>query len=259
MTKIGGICLVTIGIWVVIELAVQFGHYNHACYPGEEGCPTLVNMLVILVGGIPIAMPTVLSVTLALGAAALAKEGAIVARMSAVEEMAGMDILCSDKTGTLTLNKLSIDIPSIHLATPGYSNEDVMMYGALSANTVTEEPIDMVLYNSYGKPDELKGFKTIKFVPFNPVDKFTAATIVQESSGRVFRVMKGSPQGWGTVGATDAERAERWHPRDGVLWVQLVRGGSASRTSALLAGQQDAGRDIRGKAALCKDPTRAAE
>ena len=56
-------------------------------------------MLVVVVGGVPIAMPTVLSVTLALGAAKLAKEGAIVARMSAVEEMAGMDILCSDKTG----------------------------------------------------------------------------------------------------------------------------------------------------------------
>jgi len=62
-------------------------------------CPTLTNMLVVVVGGVPIAMPTVLSVTLALGAAKLAKEGAIVARMSAVEEMAGMDILCSDKTG----------------------------------------------------------------------------------------------------------------------------------------------------------------
>ena len=62
-------------------------------------CPTLLNMLVVIVGGIPIAMPTVLSVTLALGAAKLAKEGAIVARQSAVEEMAGMDILCSDKTG----------------------------------------------------------------------------------------------------------------------------------------------------------------
>ena len=59
-------------------------------------------MLVIIVGGIPIAMPTVLSVTLALGAYKLAKEGAIVARMSAVEEMAGMDILCSDKTGAGT-------------------------------------------------------------------------------------------------------------------------------------------------------------
>lgn len=66
------------------------------------GCPTLTNMLVIVVGGIPIAMPTVLSVTLALGAARLAKEGAIVARMSAVEEMAGMSILCSDKTGAAT-------------------------------------------------------------------------------------------------------------------------------------------------------------
>ena len=64
-----------------------------------DGCPTLLNMLVIIVGGIPIAMPTVLSVTLALGASALAKEGAIVARMSAVEEMAGTNILCSDKTG----------------------------------------------------------------------------------------------------------------------------------------------------------------
>lgn len=64
-----------------------------------EACPTLTNMLVIIVGGIPIAMPTVLSVTLALGAFKLAKEGAIVARMSAVEEMASMDILCSDKTG----------------------------------------------------------------------------------------------------------------------------------------------------------------
>eukprot|EP00197_Chlamydomonas_leiostraca_P009511 CAMPEP_0202861326 /NCGR_PEP_ID=MMETSP1391-20130828/2763_1 /ASSEMBLY_ACC=CAM_ASM_000867 /TAXON_ID=1034604 /ORGANISM="Chlamydomonas leiostraca, Strain SAG 11-49" /LENGTH=350 /DNA_ID=CAMNT_0049540695 /DNA_START=57 /DNA_END=1106 /DNA_ORIENTATION=- len=104
MNRIGAVCLLTIGIWVIIELAVQFGHYHHACTGGEEGCPTLTNMLVIIVGGIPIAMPTVLSVTLALGAFKLAKEGAIVARMSAVEEMAGMDVLCSDKTGTLTLN-----------------------------------------------------------------------------------------------------------------------------------------------------------
>lgn len=64
-----------------------------------ERCPTLLNLLVIIVGGIPIAMPTVLSVTLALGSFKLASEGAIVARMSAVEEMAGTDILCSDKTG----------------------------------------------------------------------------------------------------------------------------------------------------------------
>ena len=72
------------------------------------GCPTLTNMLVIIVGGIPIAMPTVLSVTLALGAYKLAKEGAIVARMSAVEEMAGMDILCSDKTGLVPPSRANL-------------------------------------------------------------------------------------------------------------------------------------------------------
>lgn len=66
-----------------------------------DACPTLLNILVVIVGGIPIAMPTVLSVTLALGAYTLAKEGAIVARQSAVEELSALDILCSDKTGEL--------------------------------------------------------------------------------------------------------------------------------------------------------------
>ena len=80
-------------------LLVRPCHLQQSLVVSAGGCPTLTNMLVIIVGGIPIAMPTVLSVTLALGAYKLAKEGAIVARMSAVEEMAGMDILCSDKTG----------------------------------------------------------------------------------------------------------------------------------------------------------------
>ncbi|MEK9599921.1 MAG: HAD-IC family P-type ATPase, partial [Pontimonas sp.] len=67
MTKIGAMCLVTIGVWVIIEIGVGFGHYKHSCYGGEGYCPILTNILVIIVGGIPIAMPTVLSVTLALG------------------------------------------------------------------------------------------------------------------------------------------------------------------------------------------------
>lgn len=127
MTKIGSICLVTIGIWCIIELAVLFGYYDHSCTGGEGNCPALTNMLVIIVGGIPIAMPTVLSVTLALGAYNLAKDGAIVSRMSAVEEMAGMDILCSDKTGTLTLNKLTVDIATC--APEGdHTIEDILKY-----------------------------------------------------------------------------------------------------------------------------------
>lgn len=87
------------------------GCASFGCVLCAEGCPTLTNMLVIIVGGIPIAMPTVLSVTLALGAYKLAKEGAIVARMSAVEEMAGMDILCSDKTGAWLCCLLQLLLP----------------------------------------------------------------------------------------------------------------------------------------------------
>ena len=194
MTKIGATCLITIGVWIVIELAVLFGHYNHSCTGGEGNCPALTNMLVIIVGGIPIAMPTVLSVTLALGAFKLAKDGAIVSRMSAVEEMAGMDILCSDKTGTLTLNKLTVDVATCSPQS-GFGIDDVLKYGALSANTVTEEPIDMVLYESYAERDSLKDQYTLKkFVPFNPVDKYTIAILEDKSTGKVIQVMKGAPQ-----------------------------------------------------------------
>ncbi|GAB4823503.1 hypothetical protein N2152v2_010549 [Parachlorella kessleri] len=211
MTRIGAVCLITIGVWCVIELAVQFGHYNHSCYGGEGGCPTLTNMLVIVVGGIPIAMPTVLSVTLALGAYKLAKEGvlsvtlalgayklakegAIVSRMSAVEEMAGMNILCSDKTGTLTLNKLTVDVANVYPMS-GHSIEDVLRYGAMSANIVTEEPIDMVLHESYAGKDTLwNENKIVKFVPFNPTDKYTIAFVKNNATGQIERVMKGAPQ-----------------------------------------------------------------
>ncbi|KAK9829684.1 hypothetical protein WJX72_007324 [[Myrmecia] bisecta] len=194
MTRIGGTCLVTIFIWCIIELAVQFGHYEHSCHAGEDRCPTLTNMLVIVVGGIPIAMPTVLTVTLALGAYKLAKEGAIVARMSAVEEMAGMDILCSDKTGTLTLNKLSVDAKSV-FPMMGHSVEETLKFGALSANIVTEEPIDMVMHESYpGNKTLWDEYEMVRFLPFNPTDKITVATVRDKATGKVIRVMKGAPQ-----------------------------------------------------------------
>jgi len=87
---------------VIIELAVQFGLRRKPCLNGANGCPTLSNALVLIVGGIPVAMPTVLSITLAIGAGNLAKQGAIISRISSIENLSAMDILCSDKTGTLT-------------------------------------------------------------------------------------------------------------------------------------------------------------
>jgi len=110
LKRIGYFCISIITGFVVAELAVQFGLRNKPCTNVTDGsCVALSNILVIVVGGIPIAMPTVLSVTMAIGAGYLAKEKALVTRLTSIEELAGMDVLCSDKTGTLTLNELQVN------------------------------------------------------------------------------------------------------------------------------------------------------
>ena len=99
----GNFCIDSIAIGILIEVIVMYP-VQHCRY--RDG---IDNLLVLLIGGIPIAMPTVLSVTMAIGSHRLSEQGAITKRMTAIEEMAGMDVLCSDKTGTLTLNKLTVD------------------------------------------------------------------------------------------------------------------------------------------------------
>jgi H+-transporting ATPase len=97
--------------------------------------------------------------------------------------------------GTLTLNKLSVEPNSVCCLEAGVELPEVLKMGALSANIVTEEPIDMVLWQSCPNAAEMrKEYKTTRFVPFNPTDKYTSATLVHEATGETFRVMKGSPQ-----------------------------------------------------------------
>lgn len=103
LTAIGNFCICSIAVGMLIEIVVMYPIQHRAYRPGID------NLLVLLIGGIPIAMPTVLSVTMAIGSHRLSQQGAITKRMTAIEEMAGMDVLCSDKTGTLTLNKLTVD------------------------------------------------------------------------------------------------------------------------------------------------------
>lgn len=103
LTAIGNFCICSIAVGMAVEIIVMFPIQHRAYRNGID------NLLVLLIGGIPIAMPTVLSVTMAIGSHRLSQQGAITKRMTAIEEMAGMDVLCSDKTGTLTLNKLTVD------------------------------------------------------------------------------------------------------------------------------------------------------
>lgn len=103
LTSIGNFCICSIALGMLVEIIVMYPIQHRAYREGID------NLLVLLIGGIPIAMPTVLSVTMAIGSHRLSQQGAITKRMTAIEEMAGMDVLCSDKTGTLTLNKLTVD------------------------------------------------------------------------------------------------------------------------------------------------------
>jgi len=97
--------------------------------------------------------------------------------------------------GTLTLNQLSVDKPTCMVVGEGRTLEEVLKWGALSANIVSEEPIDVVLHEAYDGHDTLWNDYTLqKFVPFNPTDKYTIATVKNNKTGECTRIMKGAPQ-----------------------------------------------------------------
>jgi len=185
LAQIGSFCLVAIGIFVLAEIFVLYAGFRYSYRRGLD------NILVLLIGGIPIAMPTVLSVTLAVGAQQLAKHKAIVTRITAIEELAGVTILCSDKTGTLTTNKLTIDRNTIRTYGP-FSAEDVVLLAAYASRTENQDAIDTSVVQAIGDPARARaGIKLLDFKPFNPVDKRTEITYREESSGKLKRVTKG--------------------------------------------------------------------
>jgi len=146
--------------------------------------------LILTVASIPVAMPAVLSVTMAVGALALSKLKAIVSRLESIEEMAGMDILCCDKTGTLTQNKLTLGDPVTFVAR---DNQELILAGALASKAEDQDSIDLAVIGRLEDQGALKPFKQLKFVPFDPVGKRTEAT-VKDPQGQIFKVTKGAPQ-----------------------------------------------------------------
>jgi H+-transporting ATPase len=150
--------------------------------------------LVLLVAAIPAALPAVLSVSMAVGAITLARDGAIVSKLAAVEEMAGMDILCSDKTGTITKNELVLTEINPFQA---FSENDVLLFASLASREEDHDPIDDAIL---ARTKTLQGFsglagsyRILSFRPFDPVSKRTEAE-VEDSAGNRFLVTKGAPQ-----------------------------------------------------------------
>ncbi|MHA7664462.1 plasma-membrane proton-efflux P-type ATPase [Mycolicibacterium sp. HS_4_1] len=147
-------------------------------------------VLILLVASIPVAMPAVFSITMALGALALSKQQAIVSRLDAIEEMAGVDILCSDKTGTLTKNQLKLDEPILFASK---DPQEVVLAAALASRIEDRDAIDTAVIEALKDQNALKAYTQTNFLPFDPVTKRTAATVT-DAHGKTIVVSKGAPQ-----------------------------------------------------------------
>ena len=175
---------------IILAVALVAVIISVALFRGDPVLTTLQFALVLLVAAIPVAMPTVLSVTMAVGARLLAKKEAIVTRLPAIEELAGVDVLCSDKTGTLTQNKLTLGDPFSLNGIPG---DQVILWAALASRAEDKDTIDLAVIGGVKNDQALKGYQVVHFQPFDPVHKRTEAT-VKGGDGKQFFVAKGAPQ-----------------------------------------------------------------
>ncbi|KAK7007828.1 plasma membrane ATPase [Favolaschia claudopus] len=190
---IGTVLLVLVLVFIFIVWVGGFFRGIDISTPKENSL--LVYALVFFIIGVPVGLPCVTTTTMAVGAAYLARRKCIVQKLTAIESLAGVDMLCSDKTGTLTANKLTLNEPYV---SPGVDRDWFMTVAVLASshNVKSLDPIDKVtviaLKDYPGAQENLKsGWKTIKFTPFDPVSKRIEAQV--EKDGRKYTACKGAP------------------------------------------------------------------
>lgn len=171
---------VIVGACVLLALALA----------GVRGLP-IVDVaplaLVLLMGAVPVAFPVVVTVSAALGSMELGRHGALVTRLSAIEDAATMDVLCIDKTGTLTKNELAVAGVAPR---PGFTDDDVVQTAALASNAANQDPIDLGVLRAAEARGLPAGEPALEFIPFSPATRRTEALV--EHGGRRVRAVKGA-------------------------------------------------------------------
>ncbi|HZP45052.1 MAG TPA: plasma-membrane proton-efflux P-type ATPase [Candidatus Binataceae bacterium] len=194
---------------------------------------TLPFVLILLVASVPVALPATFTLATALGALELAQSGVLVTRLSAIEEAAAMDVLCSDKTGTITQNQLSLSVVHPY---PPFSAREVLRFAAYASDEASQDPIDLaVLARAAAEGLSAAAAQRISFIPFDPLTKLAEATVVVD--GKKVRALKGAPPAVGarSDGATETDDDVERLARDGYRVLAVAGGEGASRLMGLLA------------------------
>src|SRR5579863_995284 len=145
--------------------------------------------LILLVASVPVALPATFTLATALGSLELAANGVLVTRLSAIEEAAAMEVLCSDKTGTITQNRLAVSALQPYAA---YAENDLLRFAMLASDEASQDPIDLaILTSARSHGVDPGGWKRLELIPFEPASKLSEAILTQ-GSGRS-RAIKGAP------------------------------------------------------------------
>jgi len=175
--------------WLLIMVAVTLSiGLVLSIFKGIDLIEILPLAVILLVSAIPVALPTMFTISMALGSLELAKKGALVTRLDASEDAATMDVVCVDKTGTMTMNKLSV---ADMIGIGKYTKEDVILFGSLASQEANQDPIDLAfLLAAKDMQISISDYLQKKFIPFDPSTRRTEATI--EKDGQQFLVLKGA-------------------------------------------------------------------
>lgn len=190
--------LVIVGSLVALTLAA-------ALLRGVPMAETLPVALVVLMSAIPVALPVMFTISTALGSMELAHKGVLITRLGAVEDAATMNVLCADKTGTLTMNRLTLVDASPQ---PGFSASDVIRIGALASNAADYDPIDLAFLHAAKDRNLLPaGQRVLSFAPFSAATRCTQATI--ETPTGNMRCIKGALRTVAQAAGLDAAALDR--------------------------------------------------
>ncbi len=179
---------------IIVDAALVCLLLGYAAIVGMPFAEVIPFALILLVASVPVALPAVFTLATALGASELARGGALVTRLAAIEEAAGMDVLCSDKTGTITENRLVLSRAE---PASGYSESDTLRLAALASDPATQDPIDLAILAAKARLPPAKTLRRLDFMPFDPARRYALAVYGDGSGGDSpgkLSIVKGAPQ-----------------------------------------------------------------